>query len=390
MTTEHPTHRRAVRGSDAIVRTAQRLAIAQALASRGDEIPVFLDQTLDGLDAELQRAAVAYLARIGQRLQIIVLTDDRRIADLVRQHRGTVHSLVAAASSDHEQQDLNQLLSAYANDQEASKWYRPMIESPTPPSSREFYLNDHSLIEQLPVMQRTVAARCRALGIDRISDLRDVEPAWLADHLRLPKITETQVRNGPALAPPLCSLGNRPPFGARVLIGGHPHRRRAVADAPSTVSSSGTFPATDSGRKLLRSGNSYELSRITSWIAAAGNGSPRTQLGWLAPSLRSTSGHDGEPAQPRPPAARVRGRPRSRTAPAMGTDRHRQPARAYPRWLSPPRIPGGVASNPPPCLSKTLRPTVAAFHLELASPIIQRRRSASEWPSGCRHMASTQ
>ncbi len=264
-----------------IVRLAMRLAIVEAMASRGEPIALVIDESLDGLAVSHQPAAVAHLARVAaEGQQIIVLTSDEQVAGLIRGQQGFV-TYLAAARTAGTHVDINRQLAAYANDEEADKWYQPRQPQRSPRSTPrgEFFLNDRSLIEDFPSVDPTTAARCRALGIDRVGDLLDVDPHWLADNLRLDGIRGSRVSRWQAEARLLCSVPKLRPFDARVLVGAGFRTPQQISEMhPSQLLDRvEQFLTTDRGRKILRSGNSYELSRITSWIASAKSGSNRYQ-----------------------------------------------------------------------------------------------------------------
>lgn len=267
-----------------IVELAMRLAIVEVLAERGNPISLVVDGPLDHLAPELQQAAVRHLddvARTGQ--QIVVLSSDERIADLVRSSRGWVgylrnwSTVRPVAPQAH---DVNRQLLAYANDFEADKWQEPVVPSQRIESTRSHYLSERSLIEECPSLDATCSARCRALGIDRVGDLLATDPHWLAEHLRIHGVTSSTVMRWQAEARLLCSVRQLRPFDARVLAGaGVRHPRQLAEMHPSQLLDRvERFLTTDRGREILRSGNSYELSRITAWIASAKNGEPRARV----------------------------------------------------------------------------------------------------------------
>lgn len=261
----------------AIVRVAMRIAIGEMMSARGEAIPVVIDQSLDAIAPEIQRTAVAHLssvARAGQ--QIVVMTSDENICELVRAQHGWVgymHSRPATAYDP----DVNRHLAALANEDEAEKWYHPVSKPERAGAVREYYLTERSLIEDLPSIDPAAAARARAVGIDRIGDLLDVDPQWLADNVRMDGIRHQTIATWQAEASLLCSVRNLRPFDARVLVGAGISTPKQLAEMhPShLLDRVERFLATDRGRRILSSGNSYELSRITSWIASAKGGAGR-------------------------------------------------------------------------------------------------------------------
>lgn len=287
---EHPDYRRQVEVPRAIICTAQRLAIAQALACRGDRIPVVLDQTLDGLHSDLLRSAVDYLDQAARSLQIIVLTENTHLVDLVRSHRGQVHHLNAISPGERPEEDINRVLTSLANEEEADKWYRSSGEPVERSRVRQYYLSRYSRVEDLPTIPRAVAARFRAIGIDTIGDLLDADPYRLSAELRIPRATALMVQNWQSIGILLCSVRGLRPFDARVLVGA------GIRDAGQLSAVHPTqllerverFLTTETGHSILRSGNSYELSRITSWIASAKSGSTRSTASNNAGSRTST------------------------------------------------------------------------------------------------------
>ncbi len=284
-----------------LVRVALRLAIAESLAARSEPIAVTLDEALDHVLPDLQQSAVAHLAQTtagGQ--QVIVLTADQRVADLVLGQRGWVGYLQTQTHTG-QRLDVNRQLTALANDYEADKWYQPAVRREatrvSTPIRNEFYLTERSLVEESPSIDSLAAERCRALGVDRIGDLLDVDPHWLAEQLRLDGVSEPTVASWQAEARLLCSVRQLRPFDARLLvsIGIRTPQELAQMHPSQLLDRVERFVATDRGRRLLRSGSSYELSRITTWIASAKGGAGRYGRSNFADGRVTRNGHAPDP-----------------------------------------------------------------------------------------------
>ncbi len=267
-----------------LVELAMRLAIAEVLSERGQGISLVVDGALDHLSPELQRASVKHLNAVAQSgQQVVLLTSDQRVAELVRSAQGWIgymdsikaHSAPAPARNGT---DVNRHLLAVANEFEADKWREPVVSYRSNGSlhraTNGYYLTEATLIEDCPSMDAMCAARCRALGIDRVGDLLATDPHWLAEHLRINGVTSSTVMRWQAEARLLSAVRQLRPFDARVLAGAGVRTPRQLAEMhPSQLLDRvERFLATDRGREILRSGNSYELTRITSWIASAKSG----------------------------------------------------------------------------------------------------------------------
>lgn len=301
-----------------VICLAMRLAIADALAARGEPISLWIDESLDLLPRDLQNSCISYLAHHPSRSQqIVVLTADQRIADAIRAEHGWVGYLRQQSAA--ESSTVNQQLAALANDEEADKWYRtPMAKPEFRGARNEFYLHEGSLIEDLPSIDPDLAARCRSFGVDRIGDLLRVDPYWLADSLRVDGISNRTVEAWQAVASLLCSVRNLRPFDARVLVGAGVRGPKQLSQMhPSQLLDRvERFLATERGRRILRSGTSYELSRITTWIASATNGTSRR--------------YDWDTSYDRDVRADARYGRRQRTANGSVSRRSRRKSRSYP------------------------------------------------------------
>lgn len=358
-----------------LVRIAMRLVIADAVAEREQRIPVFLDETLDALPPEIQQSAMNHLAEVASRgQQLFVLTSDEQIAEMVRGHTGWV-GYMQAAPAIRSSLDVNRHLAALANDLEADEW----CPTPTRPEGvrrgvprGDYYLNERSLIEDAPSIDPTSAARCRALGVDRVGDLLNVDPPWLAVHMKLDGIDGGHVTAWQAEARLLCGVPRLRPFDARLLVGSGVTSPQQLAKMhPSKLLKRvERFLTTKQGRYILRSGSSFELSRVTTWIASAKGGSRQYYESSIddRPPIddRGVSTERDQQSTSRQPSSASTGRANGkRSRRAASASKHRPQGQAY-------AVVGGSREKSSKLETReTARPGRALrYYLELASPIV--------------------
>jgi hypothetical protein len=142
--------------------------------------------------------------------------------------------------------------------------------SPSP-----FFLSVDSPIDQAPSIDAVAAARLRGLSVTHINHLMQQDSNRLADALGLASVSASTIRRWQAECRLVCRVPQLRGFDARVLVGcgvTEPAQLAAIhpADLLQEVEA---FLATERGQRILLSGSSQELSRITCWIAAA-NSSP--------------------------------------------------------------------------------------------------------------------
>ncbi|MCA9194367.1 MAG: DUF4332 domain-containing protein [Planctomycetales bacterium] len=256
-----------------IVRLAMRLAIMETMRARGQHVPLLLDQTIDGLSHDLQRSTIAYLSEVAARgQQILILTDNSSVVGYVQTHHGWVGSL--QASQTHPGKDVNQELLGFANESELEKWHSANVHHGENPNttSWDYYLSSDSAIEMCPALGETLSAELRALGLRYVGDLIAADPVWLSSAVGTSRVAPEKFARLQAQCRLLCGVRGLRPFDARLLVGVGIGSVQQLAQMSPTqlLDRVESFLSTDSGRRLMHSGNSHELSRITTWIAAAG------------------------------------------------------------------------------------------------------------------------
>ncbi len=134
-----------------------------------------------------------------------------------------------------------------------------------------FFLTVDSPIDAAPSIDAVAAQRLRRIGISHITHLMNQDSNRLADTLGLAGVDARTVRRWQSECRLMCRVPQLRGFDARVLVGcgiADPAQLAAIhpTDLLDRVK---TFLATERGQRILLSGTSYELSRITSWIASA-------------------------------------------------------------------------------------------------------------------------
>ena len=161
------------------------------------------------------------------------------------------------------------------------------IEKPQSP----FFLSVDSPIDQAPSIDAVAAARLRGLKVTHVNHLMQQDPNRLADALGLATVDAATIRRWQAECRLVCRVPQLRGFDARIIVG-------CGVTTPAELSSTHpvdllrdveTFLATDRGQQLLLSGSSTELSRITSWIAAANSNDPNLKR-WRGRNDRARNG----------------------------------------------------------------------------------------------------
>ena len=154
--------------------------------------------------------------------------------------------------------------------------------------SSPFFLTVDSPIDQAPSIDAVVAARLRGLGITHIIHLMREDSNRLADTLGVANVNAAAIRRWQSECRLVCRVPQLRGFDARILVGcGISEPARLAAMPPmELLERVEAFLATERGQRILLSGTSYELCRITSWIASA-NRSFASSLGGRSSQSRS-------------------------------------------------------------------------------------------------------
>ncbi len=298
-----------------IVNLALRMAATDQLRSQGRQIPLLVDEPSATWLGDSERARLADIfaryANLGN--QLIVFTAHRGLADGIRSLGGHALTLVPRhyyqlryrESADTSAQRINRELDTAWRESHGvyddPHWYRqpttngyhqpdydwsqsyptqqrptiqPEIELPSRVSrgpASPFFLTDDSPVDQAPSIDAVAAARLREQNITTVGDLLNADPRRVARRLNLADVSVEVVIRWQDEANLVCGVPQLRNFDARVLVGcGFTEPSQLASMHPGQLLEKvEAFLATSRGRQILRTGTSYELSRITSWIAAA-------------------------------------------------------------------------------------------------------------------------
>ncbi len=179
-----------------------------------------------------------------------------------------------------------------------------------------FFLTVDSPIDQAPSIDAVIAARLRGLGVTHVIHLMKEDANRLADTLGVANVNAAAIRRWQSECRLVCRVPQLRGFDARILVGcGISDPARLAAMPPmELLERVEAFLATERGQRILLSGTSYELCRITSWIASA-NRSAASQSG----RRLSDSGTAGSGRERRDAAA---------GAPSSSREKSRRPGRS--------------------------------------------------------------
>lgn len=141
-----------------------------------------------------------------------------------------------------------------------------------------FFLTVDSPIDHAPSVDAVIAARLRGLGITHVIHLMREDPNRLADTLGVANVHAATIRRWQAECRLVCRVPQLRGFDARILVGcGIVDPAKLAATPPQDLLHRvEAFLATERGQRILLSGTSYELCRITSWIASANRAGNRS------------------------------------------------------------------------------------------------------------------
>jgi len=306
-----------------LVELAIRMAILESAAHRIGRLPLILDDALDGFHGQTLDHVVRVLiefARQGQ--QVLLMTSEQEVAERVRVHHGWVAHLnhgpsevdtrlqapvvyrepsyvpqyapslrpVAYDAYAPSLAEVNAQLSAAASNpfEIAAHAVRPVatpdiykyadypraaaVRAPIAPTTvGRFFLSERSRVEDAPGLNAVLGKGARSLGVETVGQWIATDPQWIADHLG-PSITSVDaIIARQTEARLMCGVPQLRAFDARVLVGCGIRTPQSLAQMHPgrLLQTVKTFLTTPAGQEILRSGTSYELSRITTWIASA-------------------------------------------------------------------------------------------------------------------------
>jgi energy-coupling factor transporter ATP-binding protein EcfA2 len=293
-----------------LVELAIRMAILDSAAHRIGRLPLILDDALDGFHGPTLDHVVRVLiefARDGQ--QVLLMTSEQEVAERVRVHHGWVSHLGQGLAEAQPQVVAPRLYrepryesSGYSrvspvafdeytpsladlNAQLALVDSHPFETVSVVPADHEprtyavqssvvggrFHLTERSPIEDAPGMQSELGQRVRRLGYHNVGQWTSADPYQIAHRLGNAVTSTELIARRQAEARLMCGVPQLRAFDARVLAGcGFTHPQALASMNPGRLLRRvETFLTTPEGQEIMRTATSYELSRITNWIASA-------------------------------------------------------------------------------------------------------------------------
>jgi hypothetical protein len=284
------------------------LAIVAAFGRRGTHLPLILHDPLLRQDGSHAEAVVSVLNDFaGRGHQVLLLLGSGPAAQLFRARGASVRQLpnpheillpaVAPAAvdlSEQKRQELNRQLNAIAEEANRAaaavsypafsaeefpgeltdrvRGARPAEPEPADEQNvSEYFLLESSPINDAPSIDAATAERFRKIGVLYVRDLLRIDIEDAAQRLRHAGITAAMIRSWRAEALLVCRVARLRPYDARILVacGIESPKQLARLDADELRRRVESFSATSTGQVLLRAGNRYELSRLTTWIQSA-------------------------------------------------------------------------------------------------------------------------
>ena len=305
---------------------AIRLAMVDTMLSRGHYAPLLIDDLWNELSVSTAKQLMSILADVARRgVQVILLSVDARVIALARAQqawishvRPSVERVVEpvavsvkkeATKPEIDAEEVNRRLHAIADElyvpQEPKVLPLHLAETPEATEKKAkvktyyidnrgpFYLSRSSPIEEAPSMDEAMAARLRRVGIRNIGQLLDSNPKQVS--LRLEETSDAEfyrtnaryaaqattrpdryvsakkVARWQAESRLVCEVPKVRAFDSRMMVGcGIRTARRLTMLTPRKLAKRvERFLQTKRGQQVLRSGNGYEVARITSWIVEA-------------------------------------------------------------------------------------------------------------------------
>ncbi|MFO0921398.1 MAG: DUF4332 domain-containing protein [Pirellulales bacterium] len=268
-----------------------RLAIAEALVPHVGKLPLFVDDALEGIHGSTLDRTIETLMRLGRHgQQLVLFTSDEEVASRARAHHAWVCHLSgrayvqpipsSAVQTRMVDWDVNQALHSYANEDDGELVWatrRPNARAIEASDSgmyrqgKQYFLSERSWVEDIPSVDRDLAAALRSVGIQDVASLLHASPAEIVSRLKVPRLTERMVRVWQAESQLMCGVPQLRGFDAQLLVSCGITSPRMLREMHPGVllQRVEAFLSTDAGQNLLRSGSSFELSRITSWLVSA-------------------------------------------------------------------------------------------------------------------------
>lgn len=284
------------------------LALVAALDRQGTHLPLILHDVLVRQDQPHSQAAASLLRDFARRgHQIVMLIGSEQVAELLHTREIPIRRLPdphsaeaplaepAESLSDARRWEINRHLQAVAEettdaaraveraafsaeefpgeltDRVRAQSLQAADQDDVEVDGSAYFLSESSLIQHAPSIDAATAERFRRIGVLYVRDLLNVDVDEAAHRLRHAGVTAGMIRRWRAEALLVCRVAHLRPYDARILVacGIENPQQLARLDADELRARVESFAATGIGQVLIRSGDRYELARLTDWIDSA-------------------------------------------------------------------------------------------------------------------------
>lgn len=268
------------------------LALVEGFKARGIQVPMIVSGVFTHVDSKNVPEAAELLRDFAARgHQVLLFTRHEHVASVFRLLNAPVRTLDPVVSPVAELVKVEPPQPPSKTEDEAAF---VVIDDEDQDVNDTFTLSEHSLIEEVPTIDATIAGRLRNIGVMRVGDLLRLSSKSAASELQEYGITAEQIAAWQSQSRLLCEVPRLRGYDARILVAcgiTEPEQlyRLSPAELRTIVKD---MAASSNGQALLLSGTEFELSRVADWIGTRDGQSRANRAGSSSRGERSSNRGD--------------------------------------------------------------------------------------------------